>query len=124
MGRPKTVIDPEQVRKLAEIGCTDLEIALIVGIHAANLKRRFADILAKGREHCKMRLRMAQMKAALGGNVVMLIFLGKNLLGQRDTPEPAASFDIPQLKVEITGLADALAVARSGKPDGNGKTCT
>ena len=34
----------------------------------------------------KMRLRKAQYRKALEGNPVMLIWLGKNVLGQKDDP--------------------------------------
>jgi hypothetical protein len=42
--------------------------------------------LLKGRESLKQSLRRAQIKLALSGNAVMLIWLGKNLLGQSDNP--------------------------------------
>jgi hypothetical protein len=42
--------------------------------------------LIKGREELKVSLRRAQLKLALSGNAVMLIWLGKNLLLQSDNP--------------------------------------
>ena len=50
------------------------------------MRRHFKAELTKGRESLKHSLRRAQIKVALGGNATMLIWLGKNLLGQSDQP--------------------------------------
>ena len=86
VGRDKKVIDPEEVEKLAGIGCKDSEIADWFGIKQDTLRYNFADQLTKGREHLKQSLRRAQLSLALSGNAVMLIWLGKNILGQQDNP--------------------------------------
>jgi hypothetical protein len=85
-GIRKRVVNPEDVYKLAAIGCKDGEIARWFDIDENTLARNFEMALRKGREDIRQSLRMAQLKAALGGNVVMLIWLGKNLLGQSDNP--------------------------------------
>jgi len=46
----------------------------------------FRDIITKGRLETKQRLRAAQLKLALNGDRSMLIWLGKNILGQSDAP--------------------------------------
>ena len=86
VGRDKKVIDPEEVEKLAAIGCKDSEIAEWFGIKQDTLRYNFTDQLIKGREGLKQSLRRAQLSLALGGNAVMLIWLGKNILGQSDNP--------------------------------------
>ena len=86
VGRDKKVIDPEEVEKLAAIGCKDSEIADWFGIKQDTLRYNFADQLVKGRESLKQSLRRAQLNLALSGNAVMLIWLGKNILGQSDNP--------------------------------------
>lgn len=86
-GRPRAKVDPDLVEKLAGIGCPDREIAAIVGCSEDTLHRRFAEIIAKGRDNCKTRLRKKQIEVALSGNVSMLIWLGKNMLGQSDKIE-------------------------------------
>jgi hypothetical protein len=85
-GRPKLEIDPELVYKLAVIHCSPKEIAQIVGCSADTIRGRFSDILAKGRAEGKQSLRRKQMEVAMSGNTSMLIWLGKNILGQSDTP--------------------------------------
>lgn len=86
VGRDKTVIPPEEVFKLASIGCKDIEIADWFGVDNNTLRYNFSAELVKGREHLKQSLRRAQLEVALKGNAVMLIWLGKQYLGQTDNP--------------------------------------
>lgn len=102
MARPRKAIDADQVERLARIHCTYEEIAAVVGCSTDTLKRRFADRIEKGRERGKSSLRRWQFKSAFKGNATMQIWLGKQLLGQK---EPAN--DTP-----AGPSADALEVAR------------
>ena len=86
MARPKKEIDEELLYKLALIHCTMIEMADIVGVSQDTLKRRYADIINKGKAEGKMRLRRKQVEVAMSGNHTMLIWLGKQMLGQRETP--------------------------------------
>ena len=87
MARPKKYnIDGEQVRKLANYGCTNVEIANFYGCSADLIEKSYSDFLTKGRAEMKLRLRQLQWKSAEKGNVTMQIFLGKNILGQADIP--------------------------------------
>ena len=86
VGRDKTPVNPKEVYQLAAIGCKDTEICDWIGIDKNTLSYNFATELLKGRENLKQSLRQAQIKLALGGNATMLIWLGKNLLGQSDNP--------------------------------------
>jgi hypothetical protein len=88
-GRPRVEIDLELVEKLASIYCTDAEIAAIVGVSQETFTRRkrdenFAELLDKARAKGKASLRRLQWRLAEQGNAAVVIFLGKNLLGQRD----------------------------------------
>lgn len=83
-GVSRKFVTPDDVYKLAAIGSTNTEIARWFGIEEQTLRYNFSEILQKGREDVKQSLRMAQLKLALSGNAVMLIWLGKNLLGQSD----------------------------------------
>ena len=88
MGRPKKYnIDVEQVEKLAGLGCTNIEIASFFGCDESLIRKSYSENLVKGRENGKIRLRQWQMKAAQKGNVAMLIWLGKQMLGQSDKQE-------------------------------------
>lgn len=90
-GLRRKIVTPRDVYQLAEIGCTDREIARWFDIDENTLRYNFSDILEKGRDSIKHSLRRAQLKLALSGNAVMLIWLGKNLLGQSDTPQETDS---------------------------------
>ena len=84
MGRPKLDIDAEEVEKLAGMQCTMAEMAAWFGCDPQTIANRFSDETTKGREEGKMSLRRKQLSVAMGGNVAMLIWLGKQYLGQRD----------------------------------------
>lgn len=86
VGRDKKIVPPDEVYKLAAIGCKDSEIANWFGIGYDALRNNFAEELIKGREDVKIALRRAQLKTALSGNATMQIWLGKNILGQEENP--------------------------------------
>ena len=87
-GRPKKYnLDTKQVEQLAGFGCTDTEIASFFDISRTTLERNYEQYMTKGRESGKIRLRQMQWASAKKGNVAMLIWLGKQLLGQSDKQE-------------------------------------
>lgn len=87
MGRKPLDIKPEQVTRLAAIGCTNEEIASVLGCSHDTIVRRFKAVLAEGRLQGKASLRKKQFELALAGNTTMLIWLGKQVLGQTDKQE-------------------------------------
>jgi len=101
-GRPRLTFDLRQVEDLGKIQSTHSELAAVLGVSIETVKRRlkgdpeFCAAYEKGLENGKSSLRRIQWKAALGGNVVMQIWLGKQYLGQRD-----------QQAVEVTRHTDA-----------------
>lgn len=84
MGRPPLDIDAEQVLKLAQLGCKNNEIADYFGCSPDTIEKRFAAELVKGRSEVRMSLRRWQLEAAKRGQIAMLIWLGKQMLGQQD----------------------------------------
>lgn len=87
VGRDKKVIDPEQVEKLAALGCRDNEIANFFGLAENTLRYNFSDNLIKGREELKITLRRAMLNnACKNNNAAVQIFLAKNILGMSDSP--------------------------------------
>lgn len=86
-GDNKEVVPPEDVYKLAALGCTDNEIAGYHGIKPDTLRRNFAAELQKGREWVKIRLRKAMYENACENmHASVQIFLAKNILGMSDSP--------------------------------------
>ena len=87
VGRDKKIIDPEEVEKLAALGCRDNEISNWFGIKDDTLRYNFAENLTKGREDLKITLRRAMLNNACKmNNAAVQIFLAKNILGMQDTP--------------------------------------
>lgn len=86
MGRKKVKIDYDTVKNLAKICCTQEEIASVMGCSVKTLQRRrqFNKAYQDGLNDARASLRRLQWRSAANGNITMQIFLGKNLLGQRD----------------------------------------
>jgi hypothetical protein len=88
MARKPVPIDLKQLEKLASMHCTDEEIAAWFGIRRETFVRRkkgeILETLEVGRAKGRVSLRRAQFDAAIKGDRTMLIWLGKQLLGQRD----------------------------------------
>lgn len=85
-GRKKIQIDYEKAEKLAQILCTQSEIASVLGVSIDLLEHdpEFIRIHKKGLETGRASIRRMQYAAASTGNPTMLIWLGKQHLGQRD----------------------------------------
>jgi hypothetical protein len=87
VGRDKTIVPPEEVVKLASIGCKDSEIAEWFGINSNTLRFNFSAELQKGKAMMRLSLRRAMFTNAIqNNNTVMQIFLAKNFLGMADSP--------------------------------------
>lgn len=93
LGRPPIEIDYELLERLCNIQCTDEEIGAAMNISVDTIIRHkqfdehFAEVYKRARENGRMSLRRVQFKKALDGNVVMMIWLGKQYLGQSDKQE-------------------------------------
>ena len=88
MARPKKYdIDTKQVEKLAELGCTNTEIASFFGCSKDLISKSYSRNVTKGKEKGKIRLRQMQWRSAEKGSVPMQIWLGKQVLGQTDKQE-------------------------------------
>ena len=105
-GRPELAIDPEQVKSMAQIGCTMDEMSTVLKCSVDTLSDRFGDLIAENRDKGKMSLRRLQLriaqgqaaeyqkdpetglpiqvKPAMAPNAQMAIHLGKHWLGQKD----------------------------------------
>src|ERR1700732_3060138 len=82
-------IDLVELEKLCLLQCTDEEIAAWFGVSTRTIERRrlqkkFADVMARGKAKGRISVRRMQMKLLEQGNATMGVWLGKQLLGQRD----------------------------------------
>lgn len=103
-GRPKKNLDERQVEILASMMCSIEEIAHVMGCDRGTLADRFSTAIAKGRSLGKISLRRAQFKSATRGNAVMLIWLGKQYLGQTDKLPDFSKLTNEQLLAIAAGL--------------------
>ena len=114
MARPKKVIDYDLVERLSSIQCTMQEIAVVLEVSLSRLEKdkEFIRVYKKGIETGKMSLRRKQWKAVEDGNVTMLIWLGKQYLGQVEDRE---NNNIKKEQLEINKKELELKMAQAEK---------
>lgn len=106
MGRTATKVDLDELHKLGVIHATIKEVAGWFGLSDVSIDTRLADaqtyefegqqktfreIFEEGKAKGKCSLRRKQVELAQAGNPTMLIWLGKQLLGQKDQSEIGAA---------------------------------
>lgn len=109
-GRPKKILTEDALKlieSLARIMCTEQEIADCLNttpdtLHNDENDAVFRIAIKKGQSQGKQSLRREQWKLAQKGNASMLIWLGKQWLGQTDKVEQTTSFE------DLTPLAEML----------------
>jgi hypothetical protein len=101
-GRPKKYIDLAMVARGASIACTKEELAALCGVAPSTFYKHLAEdpaiqeAIDSGASMGRATLRRAQWKGAVtDGNPTMLIWLGKQFLGQRDTQTLETNGDNP-----------------------------
>lgn len=94
-GRPKTEFDLIKVEMCGQFAATYETMRWIFGCSEQTIRRNMQDETSefckaykKGEANLNLRLSEAQIKTALNGNASLLIWLGKQRLGQTDNPEP------------------------------------
>lgn len=100
MARPKLEIDERKVRTMASFGCTYEEIASVLGCSVKTLKRRYKEAFNRGQDAMRASVRRMQVEKAEAGNVTMLIWLGKQYLGQTDRTDTT----VREMTVEVNRL--------------------
>jgi hypothetical protein len=88
-GRKPVQIDLDLLEKLSMLQCTDEELAGFFNVSTRTIEKRrkhpqFAEVMQRGRSKGRISVRRAQMKLLENGNGTMGVWLGKQLLGQRD----------------------------------------
>lgn len=114
-GRPSLIINEDgknMIETLAGLSCTDEEIADALGttcdtLHNENNDAVFSECKKRGFSTGKISLRRAQRRLA-EKSAAMAIFLGKNILGQRDYPENNTDDVVERANAQILALADLI----------------
>src|SRR6266481_3143326 len=125
-GRKAINIDLVELEKLCSLQCTDEEIGAWFGVSTRTIESRrkqpqFSEVMNRGKAKGRISVRRAQMKLLESGNGTMGVWLGKQLLGQRDvTPiELSGPNGEPvQFSLEALDVAIARAKQRSKAPSG------
>lgn len=116
---------PEMVFELAQLGCSQHDIARILGIDQGSISAEYREVYDLGIGDTKMSLRRKQLQKAgvyepdKNGDTTMLIWLGKQLLEQRD--QPATQVNI-QNNIDSSGLREKLKQALSIEPSSTAVT--
>lgn len=99
-------IDAEQLKDLARIHCSVTEMADIIGCETSALKNHYSGVINAARAEGRAALRRRQYEMAMV-NPQMNIWLGKQILGQRDqigvgNPDGSAFPDAKPLPEPVT----------------------
>ena len=115
VGRPKLNIDGDKISKWISYGATVKEIADVESCSEDHIHKVFRDKITKGKAERNIRLRKAQIELALSGNCSMLIWLGKQYLGQKDTPDPAKESLPTGFDIQLIDSDGSVVDMRRGK---------
>lgn len=80
----KVVISEEEVRLLASLFCPLTDMVKYFDVPKSTLVGHFKPIIDEVKERTKQKLRAKQLEEAFNGNTTLLIWLGKQMLGQTD----------------------------------------
>lgn len=114
-GRPKAEIDLKELEKLCSLNCTDEELAAFFSVTTRTIENKrkekaYAEVMSRGKAFGRISLRRSQMRLAEAGNATMNIWLGKQLLGQRDDfRDEAKDAEVsiaPDFVVSVTAAED------------------
>ena len=105
------------VKRLAAIGVTVNEMAFVIGCSEATIKRRFRMEIAAGKARLAISLRRRQIMAARKGSVPMLIWLGKQYLGQSDRQEIARGERVEVVEEIVYPMDGSEDASDSRAPD-------
>ena len=102
VGRPRKKISKEQFEKLCVMQCTEAEMCGFFGVTDKTLSKwckenyggNFSDTYKIYSQDGKISLRRQQFRVANSGNVSMLIWLGKQYLGQKEFAEVSVQENI------------------------------
>ena len=120
-GGSSVEIDFGQLEKLSALHCTDEEIAAYFHCTPRTIENRrkqpdFREAMERGRAKGRISLRRVQIKLAEGGNAAMAIWLGKQILGQRDvTPIELSGPNGTAVKFSMEAIDAILAQTENSK---------
>jgi len=115
------------ISELAKIGATQKEIGSVLGVSDRTLRDFFQDCVPAreawedGIEHAKISLRRKQLSLA-DKNAPMAIFLGKNMLGQKDEQHTNLNVSRPANEMTEQELMDIAERGKAKAPAKDART--
>lgn len=106
-------IDPDEVWRMASIGCTHEEIAQKFKVNRQIIDLGYATEFEAGRVIFKEQLREAQFNKAMNGDSQMLIWLGKIHLNQREVAFEERISELDMLIKHLDLKAECLNLVKS-----------
>ena len=121
-GRPKLILNEvgkELILDLAQYQCTDEEIASTLGVTIETLQTpqnidTFLELKKIGQNKGNASIRRVQYEVAMSGNPTMLIWWGRNYLGQKEAIEQKND---EEMKEQLREITDTMLKIRE-KEDG------
>ena len=93
--------ESDKIQMLASFGCSIIEIAKYFQMDESTVRKKYREALETGRESLKVKLRQLQWDHAARGNTALLIWLGKQYLGQTDKQEVDHNHQMKDLLKEV-----------------------
>ena len=111
----KAKIDLAQLERLCALQVTEAEIATFFNVSSRTIERcredpAFAEAIERGRARGKLSLRRAQWRLVEKDNAQMQIWLGKQILNQRD--QISVETDGPQIVLICAAAPSSLATPK------------
>lgn len=117
-GRKPVEFDLVELEKLCSLHCTNEEIAAwfhcsVRTVETYSKKPEFAEVMERGRAKGRIAVRRAQMKLLDAGNATMGVWLGKQLLGQRDvTPIELSGAEGKPIQISLEAVDAILSQSK------------
>lgn len=118
MGRPQKQLDMDKLARVCQYPMTNEDIAAILDVSCDKISRElkktygktmtFEEYKRQKQSSLRFTLLAKQIDVAKSGNVAMLIFLGKQYLGQSDKAEVSQ-------RTVVSGVIDILDVVEDNK---------
>jgi hypothetical protein len=131
-GRKTKEIDKLELEKLCSMQCTDEEIAawFCVSVRTIRSRRKqaqYAEVMRRGNAKGCISIRRAQIRLLEAGNASIAIWLGKTMLGQKDTMQITGAdggpiqtenkLDFSRLTVDELRILNAAMAKAAGEND-------
>jgi hypothetical protein len=112
-GRKELHLCGKDVYDLAKINCSQEEIANIVGCSVDTLVNKFSEVIESGRVMMRQSLKRKQYQMAMEGDRTMLIWLGKQYLGQTEKIDKRIEGNVSNVAISVYQPDDIPALAQA-----------